>query len=51
LQDAPMGNPDEQLNETAVLKPFSGVTEIMVAVLFPAVAANVVGDAATEKSG
>jgi len=48
LHDTPEGNPDVQLNETAELNPFIGVTEIVVVVLFPAVTVNVAGEAATE---
>jgi len=48
--DAPEGSP-EQLNETAELKPFSGVTETPVVPLCPAVKVSDAGVAATEKSG
>ena len=49
LHVAPVGKP-EQLNETAELKPFSGVTETVVAPLSPAATVNAVGVATTEKS-
>jgi hypothetical protein len=49
LHEAPEGNP-EQLNETAELNPFSGVTEIVVVPLWPPAIVNDVGEAATEKS-
>ena len=51
LHDTPEGKPAAQLNDTAELNPFRGVTEMVVVVLFPEVTANVDGDAATEKSG
>ena len=51
LHDTPEGIPAAQLNDTAELNPFRGVTEMVVVVLFPEVTANVDGDAATEKSG
>jgi hypothetical protein len=48
--DAPEGSP-EQLNDTAELKPFSGVTETPVVPLCPAVKVSDAEVAATEKSG
>lgn len=48
--DAPEGNP-EQLNETAELNPFTGVTVNLVAPFCPAVTVNAVGLAAKVKSG
>ena len=51
LHDTPEGIPATQLNDTVELNPFSGVTEMVVVVLFPVVSANVDGEAATEKSG
>ena len=50
LHDVPESNP-EQLNETAVLNPFSGMTEIVVVPLCPAVTVRDAGEAVTEKSG
>ena len=50
LQDAPAGNP-AQLNETAELKPFAGVTVRVVVPLCPAVTVNDAGETPTEKSG
>ena len=49
--EAPVGNPDKQLNDTAELKPFAGVTVIVVFPLCPAVTVNDDGDGAMEKSG
>lgn len=40
-----------QLNDTGELKPFSGVTVMVVTPLCPAVTVSDVGDTATEKSG
>jgi hypothetical protein len=50
LHVAPEGRP-EQLKETAESNPFSGVTEIEVVPLCPAVMVNDAGEAATEKLG
>jgi hypothetical protein len=50
LHAAPDGNP-EQANETAVLNPFAGVTEIAVVALCPAVTVCDASVAAREKSG
>jgi hypothetical protein len=50
LHDAPKGNP-EQVNETAELKPFSGVTEMAAFPLCPAAKLIEAGEAAMEKSG
>ena len=50
LHDAPEGSP-EQLNKTAALNPFSGVTETAVEPLCPPVTVNDDGEAATAKSG
>jgi hypothetical protein len=50
LHDEPAGSP-EQLNETAELNPFTGVTNIVVAPLSPADTVADAGDAATLKSG
>jgi hypothetical protein len=51
LQDAPAGNPDEQLSETAELNPLSSAIVTVVVPLCPAVTVTDVGEAATEKSG
>jgi hypothetical protein len=50
LHDAPAGNP-EQLNETAELNPYSGVTVMVVLPFCPAVTVNSPGEAAMEKFG
>lgn len=50
LHDAPVGSP-EQVNETAVSKPFCGVTDTVVWTLCPAVTVSDDGEAATVKSG
>jgi hypothetical protein len=49
--EAPTGNPDEQLGETAELNPLSTVIVTVVVPLCPAVTVTDVGEAATEKSG
>jgi hypothetical protein len=49
LHNVPEGNP-EQLNETAELNPFSGVTEIVAVPLCPAFMESDSGEATTEKS-
>ena len=51
LHDTLEGKPAVQLNVTAELNPFIGVTEMVVVTLFPEVTAKVDGEAATEKSG
>jgi hypothetical protein len=51
LHDTLEGKPAAQLNDTAELNPFSGVTVMVVVTLFPEVTANVDGVAKTEKSG
>jgi hypothetical protein len=50
LHEVPDGSP-EQVNETAELNPLTGVIETMLVLLCPAITVNVVGEAATEKSG
>jgi hypothetical protein len=47
---APAGNP-VQLNVTAALNPFAGVTEMLAVALCPAVTVSAAGEAATAKSG
>jgi hypothetical protein len=49
LHEVPKSNP-EQLNDTAELNPFSGVTEIVVVPLCPAAIASDGGETVTEKS-
>jgi hypothetical protein len=51
LHDAPVGNPDEQLNDTDDANPYSGVTANVVVPLCPAVTVNDDGEGAMEKSG
>lgn len=50
VQDVPEGSP-EQLNETAALNPFRGVTAIETDPLCPAVTVSAEGEAVREKSG
>lgn len=50
LHDAPVGSP-EQVNETAEVKPFCGVTEIVTLPLCPPVTASDDGEAAMVKFG
>jgi hypothetical protein len=50
LHVAPEGNP-EQLNETAELNPFSGVTDRIAVVLCPVTTVRDPEETATEKSG
>lgn len=51
LHDAPAGNPELQISNTDELKLFTGVIDIVVVALCPAITVNDAGEAATVKSG